>query len=43
MCFRRGAYSGGGGGGGGGAYKIMQKSSVQKNKNNDFNKHNISF
>ena len=26
-----------------GAYKIMQKSSVQKNKNNDFNKHNIIF
>ena len=37
-----GAYSGGGLNGRG-AYKIMQKSSVQNNKNNDFNKHNISF
>jgi len=25
------------------AYKIMQTFSVQKNKNNDFNKHNTSF
>ena len=38
-----GAYSGGGGLNERGAYKIMQKSSVQNNKNNDFNttKHNI--
>ena len=44
MSFRGGAYSGGGGGlNEREAYKIMQKSSVQKNKTNDFNKHNISF
>ena len=36
MSFRGGAYSGGGLNGRG-AYKIMQKSSVQNNKNNDFN------